>query len=463
MQYNHSPPWNSLNDINWDPRVTRLNPELAELFAKLKRNGHDRNPIIQCLMRSAAVGGEANKQQVQKELAEFLQSQELDDVRSDDAFRPLAPRNLLDSGRLHLFDQSDGSPWRIDPDVLTRGVLLCGPQGGGKSRFLVWLCKQLATLNPPLPFFILDPKGGLKDWACFLHATYLDIEDIRIDLSPPPGLDYTQFLTSLMPQTGDLIGSIYGIEILQQAAGICRELRSRYIHLSGKRTELSLQDIHHALPLVKDASKGRRVGYRDGVSTGLGRILDGSGELFKCRKGVDLASLFKNNVILGCRSITDDFAARFFVFYLLFWLYEAERYTSPSDRLKRVLVLDDATQFLSMRIGFEGGIQTSPYTNIYARLRYSGNGVIATTQTPHLADSGILALSHTVICIGSLHYGKDTQLLAQMMGLNDAQRDQLCRLQNREAVGVSIGSPWKQAVHGFTCNVSDVNGGHHHG
>lgn len=463
MQQNHSPPRNSFDDINWDPQITSLDPELAAMIATLKRRGLLAQPLVQWLVRSAVAGCAQNKPDARKRLTVMIEAIEQNDVRSDDAFRPLAPRNLLDSGSLHLFDQTNSSPWRIDPDVLTRGVLLCGPQGGGKSRFLVYLCKQLATLTPPVPFFILDPKGALKDWADYLDATYVDIEDIRIDVSPPPGLSYEQFLTSLMPQTGDLIGSIYGIEILQQAAGICRELRSRYIHLSGKRTELSLQDIHHALPLVKDASKGRRVGYRDGVSTGLGRILDGSGELYRCRKGVDLATLFNNNVILGCRSITDDFAARFLVFYLLFWIYEAERYAAPSDRLKRVLVLDDATQFLSMRIGFESGVQTSPFTNIYARLRSSGNGVIATTQTPHLADSGILALSHTVICIGSLHYGKDTRLLAEMMGLNDAQRDQLCRLENREAVGVSIGSPWKQAVHGFTCDVSDVHRGHSRG
>lgn len=463
MQHNHSPPWDFVSDINWNPRITPPDPELAALVATLQRRGLLAQPQVQWLLRTAVKGCGSNKPDARKRLVEMVEANEQNDMRSGDAFRPLAPRNLLDSGRLHLFDQSDGSPWRIDPDVLTRGVLLCGPQGGGKSRFLIWLCKQLATLTPPVPFFTVDPKGALKNWADYLGATYVDIEDIRIDVSPPPGLSYEQFLTSLMPQTGDLIGSIYGIEILQQAAGICRELRSRYIDLSGKRTELSLQDIHHALPLVKDASKGRRVGYRDGVSTGLGRILDGSGELFKCRKGVDLATLFNNNVIVGCRSITDDFAARFLVFYLLFWVYEAERFADPSDRLKRVLVLDDATQFLSMRIGFEGGIQTSPFTNIFARLRSSGNCVIATTQTPHLADSGILALSHTVICIGSLHYGKDTQLLAQMMGLNDAQRDQLCRLGNREAVGVSIGSPWKQAVHGFTCDVPDINGGHRHG
>ncbi len=458
MQYNHSPPWNFLDDINWDPHITPTDPELAALIAKLKQHGFLAQRQVQWLLRTAVMGSPQNKANARKDLNQMVEAIEQDDMRSDDAFRPLAPRNLIDAGTLHLFNQTDGSPWRIDPDVLTRSVLLCGPQGGGKSRLLVWLCKQLVNLNPPVPFFILDPKGALKDWADALGAVYVDIEDIRFDLSPPPGLRYDQFLTSVMPQIGDLIGSIYGIEILQQAARICLDLRRHYIHLTKKNTELCLKDIHSGLPLIKDASKGRRVGYRDGVSTGLGRILDGSGALYQCRKGVELATLFQHNVILGCRSITDDFAARFLAFHLLFWLYEAERYTRPCDHLKRVLVLDDATQFLSMRVGFENGVQISPFTNIYARLRSSGNGVIVTTQTPHLSDPGILALSHTVICVGSLHYGKDTRLLAEMMGLNDAQRDQLCRLGNREAVGVSIGSPWRRAVHGFTCDVPDGKG-----
>ena len=164
-------------------------------------------------------------------------------------------------------------------------------------------------------------------------------------------------------------------------------------------------------------------------------------------------------MILGCRSITDDFAARFLSLYLLYWLYESERFSTPTDRLNHVLVFDDATQYLSVRQGFDAASHTSSFTNIFSRLRSSGKGVINTTQIPHLADPGIIALSHTVVCVGGLHYGKDTRLLAEIMGLDERQRQGLSKLNKREAVGICAGSTYPGFVHGFTVDVPDVQGG----
>jgi hypothetical protein len=76
--------------------------------------------------------------------------------------------------------------------------------------------------------------------------------------------------------------------------------------------ERGLHRIHgyRQIPLLVEALlKG--IDCQEAVVTGLSRILSGSGNLFKCRKGIHLSELFKRNVILGTRSITDDFAARF--------------------------------------------------------------------------------------------------------------------------------------------------------
>jgi hypothetical protein len=306
---------------------------------------------------------------------------------------------------------------------------------------------------------MLDPKLGMKDWAPYLNAEYIDTDNISIDLSPPRGLTYEQFLPSLMPQTGDILGLIYGNDILQGAAQICIGLRNEYIQKTGQDTEISLFDIAQAVPFVKDVSKGRRLGYREAVSTSLGRLLAGSGNLFKCRKGIDLRTLFNHNVILGCRTITDHFAAKFLAVYLLYWLYESERYSPPCDNLKRVLILDDATTYLAVRQGFDTSSHTSILTEIYSRLRSSGNGVIVTTQIPHLSDTGVVALSHTAVNIGGLHYGKDTHLLAEIMGLDDQQRLHISKLAQREAIGISGGTAYSGIVHGRICEVPDIQGG----
>jgi len=432
--------------------------ERLALEQELRRRNLLYDPDVQWLVTVMNSDNGKNSQWARDKVRMILESERIVDMRTADVFRPLAPPQLLSCGNLHLYNQVDGSAWMVPADTLTRGMIVTGPQGGGKTRLLIWLAKQLSGLDPPIPFFILDPKMGLKDWADYLGATYIDVSEISFDLSPPPGLIYQQWLPSLMPQLGEIIGVIYGVEILQEAANICIELRDRYIKETTKSTEISLVDLYQALPFVSGVSSGRRAGYRDALSTGLSRILSGSGDLFKCRKGIDLTTLFNSNIILGCRSVTDDFAVKFIAFYLLYYLYESERFSPPTDKLKRVLILDDATRFLAARTGFEAASATSSFTHIFAHLRSSGNGVIYATQVPHLADAGVLALSHVILCVGGLHYAKDTKLLSQIMSLNEQQRLAITQLGKREAIGICAGSAWPKVIHGYTVDVPDLQG-----
>ena len=457
MHHNTDPP-KRFNIFGYSKfKSFQINEELIKIEEELRIRHLLYEPEIQWLMEKASLGNENTSQWATEQLKARLDSESVEDRRTGNVWGPPGPQQLLNCGDLHLYDQMDGVPWKIKVNSLTRGMLLTGPQGGGKSRFLIWIGQQLNQHK--IPFFLLDPKLGLKDWAGHLNAEYINTDDISIDLSPPPGLTYEQFLPSLMPQIGDVLGLIYGHDILQDAAAICIDLRNKYIQKTGKNTELSVFDIYHAVPFVKDVSKGRRLGYKEAVTTSLGRLLTGSGNLFKCRKGIDLGTLFNHNVILGCRSITDHFAAKFLAVYLLYWLYESERFSPPCDSLKRVLILDDATNYLSVRTGFDTTSHTSILTEIYSRMRSSGNGIISTTQIPHLADPGIVALSHTAINVGGLHYGKDTQILSDIMGLNEQQRLNISKLKQREVIGISGGTAYSGLVHGFVCEVPDSKGG----
>jgi len=344
-------------------RLFEPDEEFLKLEQEIRQKHLQHTKAVRKLMKIAANPHGNNSQWARDKLRMILESERIMDMRTGDVFRPLAPHQLISQGNLHLFNQIDGAAWKIPLDALTRGMLLTGPQGGGKTRLLIWVCKQLN--NAGIPFFILDPKLGLKQWADYLNAVYIDVDDISIDLSPPPGLGYEIFLPSLMPQLGETIGIIYGIELLQETAQICIGQRNKYIKKTGKSTGICLKDLYNAAHFVSNASRGRRAGYKDALATGLSRILAGSGNLFKCRKGIDLATLFNSNVILGCRSITDDFAAKFLGLYLLYYLYESERYSLPSDKLKRVLIFDDAARFLARSQGFDSATKTSSFTNIF--------------------------------------------------------------------------------------------------
>ncbi|MDI6449140.1 hypothetical protein [Anaerobaca lacustris] len=442
-------------------RFTSLEPDeqLLALEAELRRREKLHDPYVQWLIEKAAMCSDTNRQWARDQLRMVIEADRIEDMRTGDAFRPLAPPQLLGDGDLHLLDQVDGVPWKVPWTALPRGLLVTGPQGAGKTRLMIWLCKQLNAANPPIPWFLVDPKLEFKNWASHLGAIYIDAErpDIGIDLSPPPGLTYETWLPSLVPQIGEIVGVIYGTEILQQAAQICIELRDRYMSQSGRSTEICLQDLNDAIPLVRGASSWRRGGYRDAVLTGLSRILSGGGNLFKCRRGIDLNRLFGRNVVFGTRSVTDDFATRFLALYLLWYLQEAERHAAPTQQPKSVLIIDDASRYIGAREGSTGRALSS-IGSILTTMRSSGRCFVAVSQIPHLIDPGVCALMHTVVDIGGLHHAADTQLLARMMGLTEPQRQALTSLGQREAVGLCGGSAWPRAVHGRVPEVADPTG-----
>lgn len=433
--------------------------ELLHLENELRRRNLLYRSEVQWLMEKAALCSGENRQWARQQLRLLLESDRIMDMRTGDAFRPLAPPQLLADGDLHLLDQVDGVPWKVPWSALPRGVLVTGPQGAGKTRFVIHLCKQLNAADPPIPWFLIDPKLEFKGWAGHLGALYIDTDgpDVGIDLSPPSGLTYETWLPSLVPQLGDILGVVYGTEILQQAAQICIELRHRYMNRSNCSTEICLQDLYHAVPLVKGASSYRRAGYKDAVRTGLSRILTGSGNLFKCRRGIKLDKLFGRNVVFGTRSIADDFATQFLAFYVLWRLQESERSSPPTDQPKSVLIIDDASRYISTRnsVARRG---LSSLGSVLTTLRSSGRCFVPVSQVPHLIDPSVCALLHTIVNIGGLHHTADTQLLAKMMGLSEPQRLALMSLPQREAVALCGGSAWPHPIHAQVPDVPDPVG-----
>ncbi len=430
--------------------------DFRRLLEELRRRNKLYDSDVQWLVDGLEEWSDADRRWAFDRLQEILEADRNEDARTGDEFRPLAPPQLLAAGDIHFLNQVDGSPWNGPWTAMPRGVLVTGPQGAGKSRFLVHLCKQFRAANPPIPWFVLDPKNEFKNWAGDLGAIYIDADrsNVGMDLSPPPGLTYAAWLPSLMPQLGEIIGLVYGVEILQEAAKICIDAREQHGSQSTRSTEICLQDICDALPLIKGASSYRRGGYKDAALTGLSRILSGSGNLFRCRKGIDLNQLFQRNVVFGTRSITDDFAAKYLAVYLSWWLHESGRSAPPTDQPKSVLIIDDAHRYVGER-DTAGRRGLSSLGSILTTLRASGRCFVAVTQVPHLVDSGVRALTHTIINIGGLHHTADTQILASMMGLSEPQRVALTTLAPREAVGLCGGSAWPKAVHGFVPDVPD--------
>ena len=337
------------------------------------------------------------------------------------------------------------------------GVGIFGTQGGGKTRAIISICRQLILADPPRTVFIIDPKGELAGYADYLHAQVLYDDQVSFDLSPPPGIDYHAWLRQLMPQLGSVIGLIQSIELLQEAAEIAYAQLLEYRSRTGMPAELSLKDIYTALPFVQDAHRARRAGYLDAARTGLNRILTGSGEMFACRCGVPLEDLLQTNTIFVCRHLTDELACRWLPVELLDWKYfEAKPHT---NQLRDLLVIDDATRFIGARgPGSETTSLTTPLGHIQSVLRSSGTGLCVATQLPADVDRGALALLNLILVVGGIHGKEHQDVLGNMMALNKDQRAALGSLVTRETVGFYARGDYRRPVHGWVPQIPEPDG-----
>ena len=122
--------------------------ELEDLREKLRAKGFLYNPIVSQLLKTAY---DSRSPRIRESLINRLRAiLETDDTaarRQPDEFRPYGPPSLLGQGNLHLIDQIDGVPFRIDADTLVTGLLVLGPQGSGKSLFIIHLCNEILRIK----------------------------------------------------------------------------------------------------------------------------------------------------------------------------------------------------------------------------------------------------------------------------------------------------------------------------
>lgn len=369
-------------------------------------------------------------------------------MRMPDAFAPYCPVQLCQSGKLYIIEQMDGNRILIDHNNLSTGLGVFGPQGCGKSRWLVHFCRQMPDIAQDVKITVIDPKGTFSNLASFSH---IELSGTSFDLTPPSNVTFEHFVYELMPILANTVGLIYALELLQQAVDITFEQKRR----CGIDTSLSLKDISESLRMIK-VSGFRKTGYLDGATTALSLIL-GRQNLFTCRKGVLLDWLFSQNAVLNARSLTDDMQCRFFVTYLLYWLYQRSRYAPETNTIKHIVIIDDATRFIGTAGSqFDSGIKTSPLGHILAVLRSTGTCLVFATQLAAMVDPSVLSLTRNALVIGNINGRENLKVLQSMMSLTDEQTRQIARFKKRETLAFISGRQ-HSLIHGWTPDVDMSN------
>jgi len=438
--------------------LARSDPLVTQLEIKLRQYNLIYRADIQSLLKSAYLSpNESVRQFAVSRLQAAVDAYETKIFRQPDSLKPYGPPELLTQGQLHLLDQMDGIPWLIPIDTPLTGLLILGPQQGGKSRFIIQLCLEIQKANPNVVITILDPKNGFTNYAHLLDAANIDLSGISFGISRVPGVDYRDIVLELMPPLADTAGLIYGLEILNESATITLSQLEKYIALTGDtEAEICLKDIYIATSLVSQASSGRRSGYREAAQTALRRII-GEKELFACRKGVSMEWLFSRNSIINARCLTDDMQCRFLAQWFLYWKYQFSRYKSESNQLEHLIIIDDSSRFVGTAgEQFESSTRTSPLGHILALLRSTGTGLAAATQLPAYIDPAVLALSRTMVVVGGMSGAKHLKVITDGMMLNDEQSHAITTLNRREAVGFAPGTAYKAPVHGWVPLVADT-------
>ena len=380
----------------------------------------------------------------------ILESHATECMRTSDPFRPYGPQSLLSQGSLRLINQMDEQEFMIDPNKLVTGMVIVGPQGSGKSRFITGLCHEIIKTKPDVKITIIDPKNGFGNLVQFKH---LDLDDISLDLKSPPNVNQRNFVYEFMPILADTCHLIYSLDFVNQAVDIAYSQLQHYVKQTGIETSLCLKDVHEALLSIK-VTKFRQVGYHDAAKTALSLIL-GVQLIFSCRKGLSLEWIFGQNTVINARNLTNSYQCKVLVIFLLFWLYQRARNLPETTEIKHVLIIDDASRFVGTGNEFSAQKKTSPLGHILSVLRSSGVCCIFASQLPAQIDPAVLSLSRNIVVTGNVNGEENLRVLKSLMSLTEDQKNAIPRFKTREALAFISGSPWPYPVHGWIPFVAD--------
>lgn len=428
---------------------------LFELENKLRNEEHlIEQPAVQKWLRTAHNTFNSSAYNIAvSQLNLILKLHNTQKMRTPDEFRPHCPQSHSQSGQLHLMNQIDGLPILVNHHKFVTGLGIFGPQGSGKSYEIMDFCNKIRQIDPAIKITIVDPKGAFSNLSSYLH---IDLLDASFDLTAPENVSLNIFIYELMPVLAHTTGLIYGLELLNQAVDVALCQRNHYIQQTGIDPGISLKDILEALKSIKPGSF-RKAGYHDAAVTAMSLIL-GRQNLFTCRKGISLEWLFNNNTVLNARPLTDDMQCRFLATVLLYWLYQQARYNPETNRIKHIVIIDDATRFIGATGNqFDGSNRTSPLGHILAVLRSAGICLVYATQLPGQVDPAVLSLTRNALVIGNINGQDNLNTIQGMMALSDEQKTAIPRFKNREILAFISGHNWPYPLHGWTpaVNIAD--------
>jgi hypothetical protein len=316
-------------------------------------------------------------------------------------------------------------PFALREAELLQHMAVFGRTGSGKSNLVLLLLRELGTAK--VPFLAFDWKRGYR------HA--LPLLGSKVELVTP-GRSLLPFHFNPFacpPGTEGHVHIAAVVDLLAKAFTLgdgARSLLHRAITESGEAPTVS-----GILAKVEALDgTGRQGGWRASAVRCLQTLL--FLDLVRpADQGATVASFFERSTILELNGMNEN-AKRFLVPAVLHWLYQIRLAAPDRERLRLVVVLEEAHNVLGDR-------QSEHFFGRFLRqCRELGIGVIIVDQAPSLMSSVALGNCYATVCL-NLKDPSDLRVAGGLLQLSEKDRVRLSELPVGQAI-VKLQDRWTQ-------------------
>ncbi|MBP3803426.1 MAG: ATP-binding protein [Oribacterium sp.] len=353
----------------------------------------------------------------------------------------------------HLHEEIKNQKIEISTKELSKHTFITGSTGSGKSNTIYWMLEKL--VNKQKKFMVIEPaKGeyksiiGQNDKVCVYGTNPLKRDSKLLKINPFSfPVEEIHILEHL-----DRLVEIFNVCWPMYAAmpAILKDSIERAYMVAG--WNLSTSENKYGFPLFptfgdvmiqtrkvleeSDYSNDNKGDYVGALVTRIKSLTNGINGLIFCSEEIDGKDLFDENVIVDLSRIGSTETKSLIMGLLILKLQEYRMQNSnPDTELWHVTVLEEAHNILKRTSSEQSmdsanllGKSVEMLSNAIAEMRTYGEGFIIADQSPGLLDLSVIRNTNTKILMRLPEY-EDRLLVGKASGLNDAQIDELGRLE----------------------------------
>ncbi|KAF6247125.1 hypothetical protein C6990_05440 [Nitrosopumilus sp. b3] len=345
---------------------------------------------------------------------------------------------ILDYWGMKLGRTSEGLPFNLPSDILTKHTMISGQTGSGKTRFAMNLVSKVEKSGPKA--LIIDVEGEWKNIIPNLRkeTTYCAVgKNLRIN---PFDLKDPGLIRELFRET------------------VFKGIEKEYTDLSAQmnfvlqETIKESNSIEELIHNIKSYDRQKLTALQKTKTALLVRLdpflRSPLKEIFLCTKSnPDFTTIDQKNVVIDLHELDSLVAynSELRLIYNIFTIYFLRKMLKreQTEQLTNIFVADEA-QLLVPRILHKMIVTESwPATEFATRLRKRGCGIVLITQSPSNIERDIFKNTGTKISF-RLQHQEDIKIIAESVGFVDPIEaeylsDKFVRLPNKNAIVSTIG------------------------